>query len=110
MTEAKFTKTINDRIDKLFDLYPIDDLRPSETTEAMKEGLAKAYADRGFRAYLENSLKIALSNMAKSPTQMEITYYKSRVDVLQQLLAKGKEVFTRVEVAKEMRKAVKEHA
>jgi hypothetical protein len=59
----------------------------------MKSGLMKAYADKGYRMYLENSVKIALKNMAVAPDQQQIIYYKSRVDVLEQLLAKGKQMF-----------------
>ena len=84
---------MNSRIANLFDLYPIDDLTPTQINEEMKSSLARFYADKGMRAYLENAVKIALRNMAIAPDQTQITYYKSRVDVLEQLLAKGKQMF-----------------
>lgn len=87
------TEKMTKRLDKLFDLYPIEDLRPSEVNEEMKSGLARFYADKGQRLYIENAVKIALKNMAVAPDQMTITYFKSRIDVLEQLLAKGKECF-----------------
>jgi hypothetical protein len=93
MTDEEFGKVINARLEALFDLYPIEDLRPIEVKEEMKAGLMKAYADKGYRMYLENSVKIALKNMAVAPDQQQIIYYKSRVDVLEQLLAKGKQMF-----------------
>ena len=97
MNEEQIQQVMNQRIDKLFDLYPIEDLRPLEVQEEMKEGIAKSYAQRGFRSYLENAVKIALKNMAVAATPVEIAYYKSRVDVLEQLLAKGKQMFTSME-------------
>ena len=93
MTDEEFSKLMNARLEALFDLYPIEDLRPLEVKEEMKSGLMKAYADKGYRMYLENSVKIALKNMAVAPDQQQIIYYKSRVDVLEQLLAKGKQMF-----------------
>ena len=84
----------NERLKELFDLYPIENLQPGIVTEQMKSGLAKFYSDPGMRLYLENAVKIALKNMAIAPDQIQITYYKSRVDVLEQLLAKGKQMFT----------------
>ena len=93
MTEEEFQKLMTARLEALFDLYPVEDLRPVEVKEEMKDGLAKAYSLKGFRAYLENATKIALKNMAIASTAVEISYYKSRVDVLEQLLAKGKQMF-----------------
>jgi hypothetical protein len=93
MTEEQFQQIINARISNLFDLYPIDDLRPIEVNEEMKDGLSRAYAHKGMRNYLENATKIALKNMAIATTPVEIAYYKSRIDVLEQLLAKGKQLF-----------------
>jgi len=103
MTEEKFTKKVNDRLEKLFDLYPIEDLRPSEVNEEMKAGLARLYADRGQRMYLENAVKIAIKNMSVAPTPLEINYYKSRIDCLEQLLAKGQQCFATGEVGKGLR-------
>ena len=94
------TKKASERLEKLFDLYPIEDLQPTEANETMKGGLARFYADKGMRLYLENSVKIALKNMAVSPDPLQIMYYKSRVDVLEQLLAKGKQMFTVGEMGK----------
>ncbi len=93
MTEDEFQKIINARLEKLFDLYPIDDLRPVEVQEAMRDGLGRMYGNKGSRAYLENAVKIALKNMAVASTPVEIAYYKSRVDVLEQLLAKGQQLY-----------------
>lgn len=93
MKEEKFTEKVNKRLEELFDLYPIDNLQPTEVTAEMRDGLARMFADKGFKLYLENAIKIALKNMAVAPTPIEIAYYKSRVDVLEQLLAKGKQLF-----------------
>ncbi len=93
MTEEQTQEIINARISNLFDLYPIDDLRPVQATEEMKDGLSRSYAHKGMRAYLENAIKIALKNMAIATTPVEIAYFKSRIDVLEQLLAKGKQLF-----------------
>lgn len=92
LTEEQFEEYVNKRLEKLFDLYPIEDLKPLQLTEDMKDGMARFYADNGMRAYLENALKIAVKNMAIAPKD-QIMYFKSRVDVLEQLLAKGKELF-----------------
>lgn len=88
------------RLEDLFDLYPIDNLEPSEISDDMKVGLARFYSDKGQRLYIENAIKIALKNMAIAPSAIQIAYYKSRVDVLQQLLAKGKQCFTNMDVLK----------
>jgi hypothetical protein len=66
----------------------------------MKGGLARFYADAGQRKYIENAVKIALKNMAIAPDPITIAYYKSRVDCLEQLLAKGKQMFTIGEIGK----------
>ncbi len=100
MTQEETEKIINGRIEKLFDLYPIDDLQPVQVNEEMRDGLGKTYAHKGMRAYLENSVKIALKNMAVAPDQQQIIYYKSRVDVLEQLLAKGKQMFETTKIKK----------
>jgi hypothetical protein len=83
----------NERLKELFNLYPIEDLQPTPVTVEMKDSLARFYADKGLRMYLENATKIALTNMAVAPDATQITYYKSRVDVLMQLLAKGKQMY-----------------
>ena len=99
-SKEEFKDKINGRLKELFDLYPIEDLQPKKVSEEMKDGLSKAYANRGFREYLENAVKIALSNMAIAPDDVQITYYKSRVDVLQQLLAKGKQTYETINLPK----------
>ena len=91
---------MSDRLNELFDLYPIENLQPGEISDEMKTGLARFYADRGQRLYIENAVKIALKNMAVAPDPVQIAYYKSRVDVLEQLLAKGKQMYTNMEVLK----------
>jgi hypothetical protein len=93
MTDDEINKVINARLEALFDLYPIDDLRPVEVRDEMRDGMIKAYAHKGFRTYLENAVKVALKKMAIASTPVEIAYYKSRVDVLEQLLANGKMLF-----------------
>lgn len=93
MTEQQIQQIIDGRINNLFDLYPIENLQPVQVQEDMKDGLARMYAHKGSRAYLENAVKIALKNMAVASTPVEISYFKSRIDVLQQLLAKGKQIF-----------------
>lgn len=110
MTDQKFLDKLNGKLAELFDLYPIDDLRPSEVTEDMKDGLFKAYGHKGFRLYLENAIKIAIRNMGLASTPVEIAYYKSRIDVLEQLLTKGKQLFTEMNVKRDMRKVVKTDA
>lgn len=100
MTSEEFDKLMNARLEALFDLYPIDDLRPVEVDEEMKDGIARSYGHKGYRSYLENAVKIALKNMAIASTPVEIAYYKSRVDVLEQLLAKGKMMFQTIQTKK----------
>lgn len=100
MNTEEFEKIMNARLEKLFDLYPIDDLRPVEVQEEMKDGIARSYGHKGYRSYLENAVKIALKNMAIASTPVEISYYKSRVDVLEQLLSKGKQMFNTVQTKK----------
>lgn len=93
LTEDQVQEIINGRIANLFDLYPIENLQPVQVQEEMKDGIARMYSHKGCRAYLENAVKIALKNMAVASTPREIAYYQSRVDVLQQLLAKGQQLF-----------------
>lgn len=100
MTQEEFEKIMAARLEKLFDLYPIENLQPTQVNEEMKDSLAKFYADRGLRLYMENAVKIALQKMALAPDAIQIAYYKSRVDVLEQLLAKGKQMFTNIQPKK----------
>lgn len=104
MNETEFMDKINKRVEDLFNLYPIEDLNPVQVQEEMKDGLKHSYAHRGMRTYLENAVKIAIKNLAIATTTVEIAYYKSRIDCLEQLLAKGKQCYTEVSVRTEMRK------
>ncbi len=103
MTEEQTQNIIDQRISNLFDLYPIENLQPVQVQEDMKDGLARMYSHKGSRAYLENAVKIALKNMAVASTPIEISYYKSRIDVLEQLLAKGKQIFNTTKDATQKR-------
>jgi len=100
MTDEEFSKIINARVEKLLDLYPIEDLKPGQATEEMKAGIARAYSVKGYRAYLENAVKIAIKNLAVTTSLVEQAYYKSRVDVLEQLLAKGQQMYNTVNPSK----------
>ena len=91
---------MKDKIDKLFDLYPLDLQDPTAISTIMKEGLARMYADEGIRKYLENAVRIQNANLVKaaraglSDKSME---FSVKVETLMQLLAKGRECYHNIE-------------
>lgn len=102
MTDEEFIKDKALKVEKLFDLYPIENLQPVEVREEMRDGLGRMYAHKGSRAYLENAIKIAIRNQAIATTSVEIAYYKSRMDTLLQLLSKGEQMYKTVQATKEI--------
>lgn len=69
-------------------------------TESMKAGLAKMYADDGFRSYLVNRINIenlAALRAIREGKADEARDYTARLDALQKLLDKGKACYVSFE-------------
>jgi len=88
------------RLGKLFDLYPMELDTPKAATTAMREGLARAYADKEWRSFMENAVKFATHNLIRATTERQMITYQARIDVLMQILNMGKQNFIQFEMLK----------
>lgn len=73
---------------------------PEKLTEEMKGGLARMYADDGFRSYLINAINIANHNVLASiraGKADEARDFTARLDALEKLLEKGKMLYSQTE-------------
>lgn len=91
---------VSKRLVGLLDLYPIDFSEPKEANMAMREALARIYAEPALRAFLENAVKFANRNLVASATMEQSIFYKSRMETLMQLLNMGKQHFIHFEMQK----------
>lgn len=73
---------------------------PERITESMKGGLARMYADADIRAYLIHAINIAnhnvLANIKLGKNDIARDF-AARLDALQQLLDKGKTMYSQAE-------------
>ncbi len=97
-------ETMSKKVVALLDLYPIDLAEPKETTMAMRESLARLYADPQMRSFLENAVRFANRNLIAAASQEQTLFYKSRIETLLQMLNMGKQHFIHFE----MKRAKKE--
>lgn len=80
------TEEINKLIEELFELDPVNIQAPSEVNAEMREGLAMAYAQKGFRDYLENATnKLVLNAVVKSDNWEGVLYRRGGIIFLKQL-------------------------
>lgn len=91
-------KKVSTRLNKLFDLYPLELTDSKDISTAMREGLARMFGDPHLRAFLENSVRFANQNLIKASTAEQQFAYKHRIDTLMQLLAMGKQHFIHFEM------------
>ncbi len=96
--KAAKLEEVSEKLVKLFDLYPVDLSVPKETTMAMRESLARLYADPAMRGFLENAVKFANRSLIASATPEQMLFYKSRIETLLQLLTMGKQHFIHFEM------------
>lgn len=78
-------------------------IEPTELTTKMKTGLARAYADEGFRAYVENAIAIANRNLIKVMDAGDTDrgkYFANRIATLKNLLELSKTHFYNLEKIK----------
>lgn len=78
---------------------------PEKLSENMKAGLARMYADNGFRSYLINAINIANQNVltcVKGGKPEEAKDFAARMDALEKLLEKGRILFTQFENIKRL--------
>jgi pantoate kinase len=99
-TKKDTLKDTSEKLGKLFDLYPVDFTMPKETNMAMREALARLYADPALRSFLENAVKFANRSLIASATLEQSIFYKSRIETLMQLLNMGKQHFIHFEMKK----------
>ncbi len=89
------------RFAKLFDLYPLELDTPKAASTAMREGLARAYADKEWRSFMENAVKFATHNLIRATTERQMITYQSRIETLMQILNMGKQNFIQFEVLRQ---------
>lgn len=79
---------------KLWDLYPVDLTNAvTKPTMEMKEGLASAFANLGFRKFMENCIRHVNQSLIGASTQEHMIYYKAQMKTLTEIMAAGKVVF-----------------
>ncbi len=100
MATRKTLERVSDKVDRLLDLYPIDLSEPKETNAAMRESLARTYADPHMRAFFENAVKYGTRSLIKARNTDEMIFYKSRIETLLQLLNMSKQHFVHFEMMK----------
>ncbi len=97
-------KDVSEKLGKLLDLYPVDLSEPKETNMAMRESLARLYADPAMRAFLENAVKYANRSLIAAVSPEQHVFYKSRIETLLQLLNMSKQHFIHFEIKRAGRK------
>ncbi len=85
------------RFAKLFDLYPLDLDTAKAASTAMREALARSYADKEWRNFMENAVKHATHSLVRATSERQMISYQSRIDTLMQLLNMGKQSFIQFE-------------
>lgn len=106
--EKKFEQKVAETLTSLFELYPLDLSGPrKETNAAMREALARMYADVALRSYLENAIRDANKALIASHTTEQHMFYKSRMETLGQLLLIGKNHFIHSEIKRSMKEPLK---
>lgn len=82
-----------------------DELKqPDKITEQMKGGLARMYADKDFTDYLQHAINIANHNVLASLKSNKLDIAKEfgiRIEVLKQLLDKGRLIYSQAEKLKQ---------
>lgn len=86
------------KLEKLFDLVPVDLKEPKEISTAMREALARMFGDPNLRGFLENAIKFANQSLIRSVKEDQMLFYKARIETLMQLLAMGKQHFVHFEM------------
>lgn len=73
---------------------------PKDVTEAMRQSLARSYADVDFRAYLVRTIQASHQNaltLLDAGKSEDARFHANRAKVFKQLLDKGKEYFIHFE-------------
>lgn len=73
---------------------------PTKVTDKMRGGLAKAYAEQGFREYLDHTIKVANQNLIKVMDAGDLDrgkYFANRIATLKNLLEVARNHFQNVE-------------
>ncbi len=95
-------------LNKLFDVYPLELSDPKEVTAAMREALARMFADNNLRIFLENTVRYANKGLIKAGTMEQHIFYQSRMETLMQLLTMGKQHFIQFEMIRTKRESLRE--
>ncbi len=89
-------KELDDILKSVLEMEPLTTFKEpmSEANHQMKFGLARMYAEPGFRAYLENQLNAAIKNAALSSHDEKLgAGFKFRILTIKELISKSKEAF-----------------
>lgn len=85
---------INNLIEKLFDLEPIDLSGPTETDSQMRQALAECYSKEGFRRYMDKSInKLTINLATKSDDWEGVIYRRGGIIFLKQLMMFSEKCF-----------------
>ena len=88
------TKDVNNLIEELFKLDPIDLTKPTALNEEMKLGLAYAYSNQGFRKYMELAINNLIINSATKADDWDgVLYRRGGIIILKQLFSICRENF-----------------
>lgn len=99
MKKKEPIEAVSDNLTSLLDLYPLDLTdAPKDVDLKMSDGLAQAYANNGFRQFVENAVRVNNRMLIKSSTPEHMLYYKARMDALLQILQLGKTYFVKFEM------------
>lgn len=98
----KALQQATDSLEALFDFCPVELNKPGtqKAIASYKRGAAAAYADNGFREYLENAVKLSNHMLIRATTPEQMLYYKARMDAIMQIIAFGKYNFINSEMGK----------
>jgi hypothetical protein len=87
-------KDINKLIEEIFKIDPIDLSTQTGLSEEMKQGLAFAYSNQGFRKYLELAVNNFIVSSAIRATDWDgVQYRRGAIIALKQLLSLSKESY-----------------
>lgn len=88
---------INSIIEELDVICPIPYTQPTTADAIMNFGLARMYADEGFRKFMTNQINMEMKKSAmRTVTLVDVAFAKARILTLQEILAKGKVAFDEV--------------
>lgn len=98
--KSKLEETSRDLAD-LWDLYPMDfSGTVTKPSSEMKEGLAFAFGNLGFRKFMENCIRHVNKSLIEAHEHDHMVYYRAQMKTLMEIMSAGKAVFVDSELHK----------